>query len=212
MTFSQFGAGLTGALVFAFSASASLATLSPVADTFTIFNPDGTVFRSASLTVAQEHGGATEVIAVSFESVPDTTGALVPLLKVNAGINLLLKPATSQSPPGGFSLPPGTMASDAWGIFTLSSSVPGAFFLNFVTGNAIDRIGLPGEFAAVEGAPINFIDQSATHIYDATSSLSAQAMAAGYTATFQDKIPDASSTLPLFGLAVLGIGWLRRKL
>jgi len=177
-----------------------VATPSPIADTFTIFNPEGIAIRSASLTVAQEHGGATQVVAVSLEKVPGPTGMQLPLLNPNAGTIVLVGPGNGVFP--GVMLPPGTAPTDVFGIFMLSSSPDGPFFLNFSTGDAIHRLGSPDEFALVTGAPIAFAGHTRTGFYDATSFLSPEAMGAGYTAAFVDIVPDAGATALFLGLSI----------
>src|SRR5207244_10928383 len=124
------------------------------------------------LTADQIRGGATAVLAYSLETVPDAFGSPLPLLDTMAGVAVLTGPGVPFA---------GTAATRLFGIFSLSGSVPGVVFLNFVTGDAITRVGSPGEFALVSGTPITIIHPNRMRVYDATRFLFPDARAAGYT-------------------------------
>ena len=174
----------------------------PAADTLTIFNPNHTVFRSISLTPDQTHGGVTAVLADSLDTVPDAFGSPLPLLDTMAGVAALTGPGVPFA---------GTGVTRLFGIFSLSGSVPGVVFLNFVTGDAITRVGSPGEFALVSGAPITITHPNPMRVYDATPFLFPDARTAGYTATFQNEISDTGPTWLLFALAIFATAWFGRR-
>jgi hypothetical protein len=180
----------------------------PAADTLTIFNPNHTVFRSIFLTPDQIRGGATAVLAVSLETVPDASGSLLPLLDTTSGVEALIGHGM---PFPAASLPRGTRVTRVFGIFSLEGSLPGALFFNFATGHAITRIGSPGEFSLVSGTPIDLIHSNPTRTYDATQFLSFDARTAGYTATFQNGISDTGPSWLLLALAIFATAWFGRR-
>ena len=178
------------------------------ADTLTIFNPNHTVFRSISLTPDQIRGGATAVLAVSLETVPDASGSLLPLLDTTSGVEALIGHGM---PFPAASLPRGTRVTRVFGVFSLEGSLPGALFFNFATGNAITGIGSPGELSLVSGTPIDLIHSNPTRTYHAMQFLSFDARTAGYTATFQNGISDTGPSWLLLALAIFPTAWFGRR-
>ena len=172
------------ALLFA-GTTISEAQTDPLSDWLRVYDPSGNIYAEVSVLESQEVAG--QIYYIDDPNLID--------LAQFGNYTALIEPGGNPNT-GPF--------SDSFGI----ASVSGGLYLAFSSDTDVggDPFGID--------APIKLFETGG--IYDATMYLSPQLRTAGYTAAFwsdteQHGVPDAGATIGLLGLALTGLGLLRKK-